>query len=117
MRLIKNNCLNGFGIVLMAVFLTGCFSMQNNQGNMQKYDSPSLEAEWIRNGDPIEFEGDLWYPQDAIDILLDSEVARVGEHQQVEFFIEKTDVRPYNRLYTKFGRNKFRIYQKAANHD
>ena len=117
MHLTKNHYRNGWGIVLMMAFLTGCISMQDNRGNMEKYSVPLTEADWVRNGDPIEFEGDLWYPQDAIDILLDSEVFRLGDYQGVEFFIEKTDVRPYNRLYTKFGRNKFRIYQKAISND
>ena len=46
--------------------------------------------------------------------FLDSEVSVVGEYQSVQFFIDKVDVRPYERLYTKFGRNKFRLFEKRT---
>ena len=72
----------------------------------------AMEAEWIRNGEPIEFEDELWYPADSIEIFLDSEVSLIGEYQGVQFFIDKVDVRPFERLYTKFGRNKFRFFEK-----
>jgi len=105
------------GMLGMVLTLISCTAMQENAGHMAKYGAPSEEIEWIRNGDPIEFEGDLWYPQDAIDILLDSEVYLAGEYRDVQLFTEKTDVRPYDRLYTKFGRNKFRIFRKAISND
>jgi len=73
---------------------------------------PDMEAEWIRNGKPIEFEGEFWYPQDAIEVLLDQEVYLVGEYKGVQFFIEKSDVRPYKAVFTKFDRNKFRVFRK-----
>jgi hypothetical protein len=96
---------------MMGVVLAGCAHSQENIGLMTKYVVPEIEAEWIRNGDPIEFEGQFWYPQDRYDILLDSEVFFLGKYRGVDFFIEKIDVRPYDKLFTKFGRNKFRIYR------
>ena len=85
---------------------------------MDIYRFPSIEAEWIQNGDPIEFEGELWYPTDGVENLLDSEMYLVGEYRGVQFFIEKTDVRPYDRLYTKFAQNRFRYFQKKqSGHD
>ena len=102
------------GVLLAA---SGCANgVQGNVGNMAVYPVPTVEAQWIRDGEPIEFEGELWYPMDMVDILLDSEVVPVADYRQVQVFIERIDVRPYHRLYTKFGRNKFRIFTKPR-HD
>jgi hypothetical protein len=103
----------GAGFLLM--LLTGCSSGSNHI--LSQYSAPQKEADWIIQGHPIEFEGELWYPQDNVDNFLDSEVALLGEYQGVQFFSEKVDVRPYERLYTKFGPNKFRAYTKRAAHD
>jgi hypothetical protein len=85
--------------------------VRGNTGNLSVYKIPLQEPEWIRNGEPIEFEGQKWYPQDEVDILLDSEVSLVGEYRGVQVFIERVDVRPYRALYTKFGEHKFRSYR------
>ncbi|MFZ5800873.1 MAG: hypothetical protein ACOY3D_05825 [Candidatus Omnitrophota bacterium] len=71
-----------------------------------------VEAQWIRDGQPLEFEGEKWFPADVVENLLDEEVAPVGNYQGVEIFIEKSDVRPYSRLYTKFGKHKYRLFEK-----
>ena len=100
-----------------SIILGGCFTTKGNEGDMNKFSTPKIEADWILNGEPIEFEGESWYPQDGFDILLATEVYRIGEYKGVEFFVDRTDVRPYNRLYTKFGQNKFRYFEKALAHD
>src|SRR5947207_2403139 len=94
--------------VAMCAVLGGCLTMEGSVKQPVMYAAPDQEAAWIRNGEPIEFEGELWYPRDGLDILLDSEMIRLGEYKGVEFFADKVDVRPFNQLYTKFGRNKFR---------
>ena len=99
-------------VFLLSVFLTGCQTMGGNVGQLHSYPTPAAEAEWIRNGEPIEFEGDLWYPMDDVESFLDSEMDLMGEYRGVQFFTDKVDVRPYNRLYTKFGRNKFRFFMR-----
>ena len=76
------------------------------------YAFPQLEAQWIRDGEPIVFENESWYPKDDIDVLTNQEVYLLGEYKGVQFFVERADVRPYNRLYTKFAENRFRIYTK-----
>ena len=92
--------------------LTGCStSGMSNGGQMEMYNTPEEEAPWIRNGEPIEFDGKLWYPQDGTENLLDSEVYFLGEYRGVQFFVEKKDVKPYDRLYTKFSRNRFRYFE------
>ena len=103
----------GIGFVL--AFLGGCSTTQGKI--LQEFPFPQAEADWIINGEPVEFEGELWYPQDNVDILTDSEVLLVGEYRKVQLFVERIDVRPYERLYTKFGRNKFRIFTKKRDHD
>ena len=96
----------------------GCSSnVRGNTGQLSVYDAPVQEAPWIRAGEPMEFEGELWYPQDAVDVLLDTEVMLLGECQGVQIFVDKVDVRPFRALYTKFGRNKFRIFKKRAPDD
>ena len=91
--------------------------MKGNVGNIGSYTVVDEEAEWIRNGEPIEFEGTRWFPQDGFDVLMDNEMYLLGEYKGVQFFVEKIDVRPYNRLYTKFNRNKFRFFQKETIND
>ena len=92
--------------------MTGCQTTGNKPARARNFSSTSLEADWIRNGEPIEFENELWFPADGVEGFLDSEMRLVGEHKGVEFFIDKVDVRPFNRLYTKFDKNKFRFYEK-----
>lgn len=104
-------------IVYSLLLLTGCINTQGNVGNVQSYLIPAVEAPWIRNGEPIEYEGELWYPADGTESLQDSEVFLIGEQRGIQFFVDKLDVRPYNRLYTKFGRNKFRYFKKRINAD
>lgn len=96
----------------------GCSSnVQGNTGQLSVYNIPAQEAKWIRDGEPMEFEDGLWYPQDAIDVLLDSEVLLLGECQGVQIFVDKVDVRPFRALYTKFGKNKFRVFKKRDLND
>ncbi|MDP8212464.1 MAG: hypothetical protein P9X22_04115 [Candidatus Zapsychrus exili] len=101
-------------IIFCLVFIVGCQSTKGNFGKFQSYDVPNSEAVWIINGDPIEFEDELWFPYDGTESLLDSEVYILGVYNGVQFFADKTDVRPYSRLYTKFGKNKFRFFEKAS---
>ncbi len=99
-------------LLVVVVFHSGCTRRSGNIGNLQSYGFQAAEADWIRNGEPIEFEEGYWYPADDIEVLIDAEVYVVGEFRGVQIFVDKLDVRPYRRLYTKFGRNKFRFYEK-----
>jgi len=101
--------------------MTSCTITQGkgggNEGQMQSFPYHMVEPGWIRNGEPIEFEGEMWYPQDGVESLLDSEVIYLGEYREVQYFIEKVDVRPYDRLYTKFAKNKFRYFERKISDD
>ena len=99
-------------INFLIVSTIGCHSTQGNVGQVQSYAAFTTELEWIRNGEPIVFENEKWYPKDGTETMQDSEVMLLGEYRGVQFFIDKEDVRPYKRLYTKFGRNKFRYFEK-----
>lgn len=96
----------------LSLGLTAC----QNEGHFRKpllpFAYPDLEPQWIRSGEPIEFEGQLWHPVDDIEVLTDDEVLAVAEFREIKIFVEKVDVAPYARIYTKFGENKFRYYLK-----
>ena len=96
-----------------AVFLTaGCGHATGNAGSLQTYATPKEEPLWIRQGEPLVFEGAHWYPRDNVEVLKDSELTPLGQYRGTRFFIEKVDVRPYRRLYTKFGPNLFRVFER-----
>ncbi len=108
------------GLIMAAIAVgAGCTgsSTQGNVGTFQRYTFTAVEPQWIRDGEPIEFEGEKWYPQDGMESLEDSEVSLMGEYKGTQFFIDKLDVRPYARLYTKLGRNQFRFFEKRSIHD
>ena len=106
-----------FGLwLVLIVFLGGCASLNSgNDGQVQTYPAPAIEAEWIRNGEPIEFEGRKWYPVNDYEVLQDSEVYQVGEYRGVQVFVEKIATKPYARIYTKFEKNKFRYFERRDN--
>jgi len=109
----KNRQLKLTSILVLILLGAGCQTTTTHKQKMVGiYSIPSIEEEWIRQGQPLEFEGDLWYPQDGIEVFLDSEVYYIGEYKSASFFIDKQDVRPYNRLYTKFDKNQFRYFKK-----
>ena len=108
-----------FKLISILILSAGCVATTGNKGNLSTYEIPALEKGWIRDGEPIEFEGERWYPQDDIEILADSEVLLMGQYQGVTFFVDRADVRPFSRLLTKFSKNKFRVFEKtfSGSHD
>ena len=110
----KQRKLLGLGLRLaLSVILGGCASVNSgNDGQVQSYPSPAVEAGWIRNGEPIEFGGDKWYPVNDFEALVDSDVYKIGEYKGVQVFVEKIAAKPYERIYTKFEKNKFRYYER-----
>ena len=104
-------------LCLMAVVVGGgCARLiSDNSGQVQSYPAPVIEAGWIRAGQPIEFDGHKWYPVNDYEVLEDSEVYQVGEYKGVQVFVEKIAVKPYERIYTKFDKNKLRYFERRAN--
>jgi hypothetical protein len=107
----------GLGLgLLLTVFFSGCSALSpGNDGQVQSYPAPVIEPEWIRNGEPIEYDGGKWYPANDYEVLEDSEVFQILEYKGVQVFVEKIAVKPYDRLYTKFDKNKFRYYERKDN--
>lgn len=95
--------------MMMGVFM-GCAQNVGNTGQVYSFPVASVEAPWIRNGEPIEFEGLRWYPQSDVEVFQDFEMLPLGEYRGVPFFAPKVDIRPYKRVYTKFGHNQFRYF-------
>lgn len=97
-------------------FLGACASVNpGNNGQVQSFPAPTVEAGWIRDGQPIEYEGSRWYPVNDYEVLQDSEVYQIGEYKGVEVFVEKIATKPYGRIYTKFNKNKFRYWERRDN--
>ncbi len=110
--------LSTMGVMIVLVFFnSGCFSLSGQNKSAMLYSVVSPEPEWIRNGEPIEFEGELWYPRDTVDILTDPEVLPLGKYRGIAFYLQTVDVRPYERIYTKFGKNKFRVFETKSSDD
>lgn len=105
------------GLAAAGGLLGGCAATNGNTGNVPVFAVSQVEAQWIRDGEPLKFEGQLWYPQDDMEVLTDQDVYSVGEYKGVQIFIEKVDVRPYRRVYTKFDRNAFRVFERRAQDD
>ena len=102
--------------LMLIGFLGGCAtSNPGNDGQVQSYPAPAIEAAWIRNGDAIVYDGYKWYPVNDYEVLKDNEVYQVTEYKGVQVFVEKIAVKPYPRLYTKFEKNKFRYFERHNN--
>lgn len=99
-------------LILTMLWIVGCAGPGHVRRKAPEYAYPEVEALWIRDGQPLEFNDELWYPERNVEVFRDEEVDLVGEYQGTPFFVEKIDIRPFQRLYTKFGRNKFRSFEK-----
>ncbi len=102
----------GLSVILA---LSGCVSPGPREPEV--YPAPQIEADWIRSGEPIEFAGASWYPVDDVENLLDSEMLPQGTYRSVQFFVAKEDIMPHSRIYTKFGKHKYRVFEKSQKND
>ena len=99
------------GFILL---IAGCASTNssNNVGQLESYTAPVIEAAWIRNGEPIVFDKHQWFPVDDVESMRDTELYQITEYKGVQVFVDKVDVKPYDRLYTKFAKGKFRFFER-----
>ena len=72
---------------------------------------PFSEPAWVREGEPIILENKSWYPLDVIENFTDDEVVRVGEYKSEPIYVERRDVKPYDRLYMKIDSLTFRAFR------
>jgi hypothetical protein len=102
-----------FFVFCLGALASGCANLKvDNQAQLQSYSTPIVEAGWIRNGEPIIFEGHEWYPVADTENLMDFEVYQIGEYKDVQIFVDKVDIKPYHRLFTKFAKGKFRYFER-----
>lgn len=103
--------------VLILMCCLGCAHLggDNNAGQIESYPAPAIEAAWIRNGEPIIYDGKQWFPVKDVEPLMDTEVYQIGEYKDVQIFVDKVDIKPYSRIYTKFARNKYRYFEQGKN--
>ncbi|MFH0753250.1 MAG: hypothetical protein V2A70_01645 [Candidatus Omnitrophota bacterium] len=100
------------GFMLLVLFFGGCALSQRTDGPAIISAAQLQEPVWIRNGEPIIFEGEKWFPTDEVESILDTEVYQAGMYRDVMFYLEKTDVRPFERAYTRFAKNRYRAFEK-----
>jgi len=98
-------------LVILILFLSFIYLSCSSLNKKEAWNSIK-EAEWIRKGEPIIFEGENWYPRDIIENLIEDEVIKICTYKETDVYIEKTEVRPLNRLYTKFENHKYRLFEK-----
>jgi hypothetical protein len=99
-------------ILFCLASVTGCTLPQRGDGSSILTSTQLTEPAWIRNGESVIFETEHWFPTDEVENLLDSEVYQAGICRDVPFFIEKSDVRPFDRLYTYFSKNRYRAFEQ-----
>jgi hypothetical protein len=104
-------------LLLLVIFcslpLAGCALPQNGGAPSSTMLSSHLsEPAWIHNGEPIIFESETWFPIDEVENLLDSEIYEAGTYRDVIFYIERSDIRPFGRIYTYFAKNRYRAFER-----
>ena len=102
-----------FGIIFISLALGGCALSDKNATTAESWSYPLSEPDWVREGQPIDYDGAKWFPTRDVENLLDSEVYPLGEYKGVKFFFDRTDIKPFERIYTQFGRNRYRAFEKT----
>ncbi len=101
------------GILLFSQQISGCVV----PGGYATKESLTKEPTWIREGQPILYNNQNWYPTEDVENLTDNEMDYIGEYNDVAFYVDKIQVKPFNRLYTKFGYHKYRVFLRQESHD
>ena len=92
--------------------LAGCVVPQPRGDQGINISAGLDEPAWVRNAEPLSFEEEDWFPTDEVESLLENEIFQVGVCRGLPVYIEKTDVRPFERLYTRFAKNRYRAFQR-----
>ena len=96
-------------LVVLCAAMAGC-ALPQRSAELTSGD-PVTEAAWIREGEPINLDGGVWYPTREVEALLASEILPAGQYRGVDIFVERADIKPYARLYTKFAKNRYRAFE------
>lgn len=98
-------------VILMTLTGAGCGMPSRGLDGNVNVSVVAMEPEWIRNGEPIEMEQTSWYPTDEVERLMENEVVRIGQFRDVAVLVERVDVKPYARLYTRFEKGRYRAFE------
>ncbi|MBF0388271.1 MAG: hypothetical protein HQL20_10565 [Candidatus Omnitrophica bacterium] len=101
----------GLTMVLLLCAGAGCAGSSRALDNGVNSGAPLTEPDWIRNGEAIELENNIWFPTREVERFMDGEMFRIGNYRGVEVFIERTDIRPFARLYTRFDQGRYRAFE------
>jgi len=71
-----------------------------------------VEPDWVREGEPVILQEVKWYPLDVIEHFEYREMVYVDEYKGQKVFVEKRDVKPYDRLYMKIDPLTFRAFKQ-----
>ncbi|MEW6008659.1 MAG: hypothetical protein AB1629_03400 [Candidatus Omnitrophota bacterium] len=106
----------GILVLFLAIVLAGCAGSYAARRNI---DYAIKEAEWIKDGKPLIYDNKSWYATEFIENHLDNEMEYVGEFQNAPFYVERRQIKPYNRIYTKFDYHKYRLFleRKPTDYD
>ncbi|MFH1202472.1 MAG: hypothetical protein V1674_06255 [Candidatus Omnitrophota bacterium] len=101
-------------IIFLGLVIFGCVSYAPGKF---RGDFPVKEDSWIREGEPLIFENKPWHPTEDIEILLDSEMDLMGVYKNVPFYVEKRQIKPFDRIYSKFGNHRYRMFKQKETND
>jgi hypothetical protein len=94
---------NAVSVMLALLACAGCAAPR---------EKVPAEPDWIREGQPLVYEGANWLPQRRSEVFAESDLEQVGEYRGVPFFAERADLKPYATLYTTLGPYEYRAFKK-----
>ncbi len=102
---------------MLALLIFGFAGCAANQSGALNKDFTTREAGWVKEGKPIIFESRSWYPTEYIENHVDSEMDYVDQFQNVPFYVERRQIKPFDRIYTKFDYHKYRLFIEKKSYD
>ncbi len=100
-----------YGMILVILVSAGCMRPPQSVNTLAEASLPLTEPVWVHNGEPIEMEGGVWFPTREVERFMDSEMFLIGKIRDTNVYVERTDVKPYARLYTRFDQGRYRAFE------
>ncbi len=102
------------GMLVLMTMTSGCAMPKRTMESGFDASFRATEPAWIREGEAIEIEMNTWVPTDEVERLLDSEMIPIGQYRETVVFIERVDVKPYARMYTRYERGRYRVFEPQS---
>jgi hypothetical protein len=102
-----------FAIALIAV------RNANAQATLQPTPPPTVTAEaeqWYRNGEPVMFAGNIYYPAGAPIHFNGNEMVRSGTYQGVPLY-SRTTIEPYSLVFVPLAGRVMQPYERRRDGD